>query len=113
MFFILVYHITNIRGEKMYVQKSRNENTKSSNIITIVLALTVVITAIAIVGTLYASGTSTAPTGGEHASNSPFSPVINKDNSKPEADPFASLAKKIEANPQVSKKPSQEYTGGY
>jgi hypothetical protein len=97
----------------MNVQEPRNENTKSSNIITVVLALAVVVTAIAIVGTLYASGTSMTLSGGEHSSNSPFSPVINKDNSKPEADPFASLAKKIEANPQVMKKPSQEYAGGY
>jgi len=96
----------------MNLQESRNENKKSSRI-TIILGVAVVAMAIVIVGALYASGTSMASSGSVHSSKSPFSPVINKDNSKPEVDPFASLAKKIEANPRLPEKPLRESTGGY
>ena len=95
----------------MNVQESKNM--KSTNRITIILVVAVTATAVGIVGALYASGTAMVLNGSEHSSNSLFSPLINKDNSKPEADPFTSLAKHIEAHPIVTKQHSQEYTGGY
>lgn len=83
------------------------------NKIAFILAAGVIAVALGISVGLYLASHGVMTPGEVHASKSPFSPVINKDNSKPEVDPFASLAKKIESNPKSSSGQSQEYTGGY
>lgn len=70
-----------------------------------ILVIVVVVAAIGITVGLFAASHLT----GMHSSNSPLSPVINKD--KSQSDPFASLAKKIEQSPVIPKKQSQSDSG--
>ena len=80
--FYSISHYTKIEGEKM---ENITKQVKTNKFMLIAVSL-LVIAGIGVVSIFYVTSHTTLTPGEMHASNSPFSPLINENNKTPNAD---------------------------